>query len=250
MLACHFLAAVAFRQQGIPNSLPLKKWAILGVIGGAAAFDACYAAPLDSEGPGMHAYLLRTRISKSWLFKPPLRGAWTLGLVIAAIAIPTMIRLAMSHGVDDEACTIFSPFVLAVSILCGGRYALAVALGSALACNTILMGTPYSFHVERSEIEGLSTFLGYSLFVILIVHLFRLTAARSLRQAGAGQRESGVVFSLDRGQAWASWYGIDAPVRLGAAEEVVPMMEDFIAQVNVAKRLRDRTRTECAASDS
>lgn len=182
----------------------------------------------------------RTRISKNWLFAPPLRGPWAIAVAIAGIAIPTFIRLSMVPGIDDQACTVFCPFVLAVSILCGWRHALATAVGSAIACNTVLMGAPYRFHVQRSEIEGLSTFLGYSVFLIVVVRLFRLTAARSLRQAGAQERVSGVVFSLDEGQAWASWYGVDAPVRLGPASEVIPMMEDFIAQANVAMRLRDR----------
>jgi hypothetical protein len=186
----------------------------------------------------MHgSFFGQSKISKSWLFQSPLDGRWAFTVSVAAVAIPTVIRLGMSPQIDDQACTIFCPFVLATAILCGWRFALPVAFGSAIACNTILMGTPYRFHVERSEIEGLSTFLAYSGFVILVVALFRLKAARSLRQAGAEERMSGVVFSLDDGQAWASWYGIDAPVRLGPQDEVVQMMEDFIAQVELGKRL-------------
>jgi K+-sensing histidine kinase KdpD len=163
----------------------------------------------------------RTRISKSWLFTPPLQGIWAVAVSVVAVALPTVIRLGMSPLIDDEACTIFCPFVLATSILCGWRYALPVAIGSAISCNTILMGPPYTFHFQRSEIEGLGIFLFYSACVILVVRLFRATARRSLRQAGAQERASGIVFSLDEGQAWASWYGIDAPVRLGPQDEVV-----------------------------
>ena len=134
-------------------------------------------------------FLGRTRISKSWLFSPPLNGTWAVAVAIAGIAIPTIIRLGMSPGIDDQACTIFCPFVLTVSILCGWRYALATAVG-----------TPYAFHFTRPEIEGLSTFLGYSVFMIAVVRLFRGTAARSLRQAGAKEQASGVVLSLDSGQ--------------------------------------------------
>jgi hypothetical protein len=179
----------------------------------------------------------QTRISKSWLFAPPLHGAWAVLVSVVAIALPTIIRLGMSPQIDDQACTIFCPFVLATSILCGWRFALGVAVGSAITCNTILMGAPYTFHFQRSEIEGLGTFLGYSGFVILLVRLFRATAARSLRQAGAVERASGIVFSLDDGQAWASWYGVDAPVRLGSRDEVAHMMKDFIAQVELGKPL-------------
>jgi hypothetical protein len=185
----------------------------------------------------------QTCISKSWLFTPPLRGTWAVAVSVVAVALPTMIQLGISPV--DQACTIFCPFVLATSILCGWRFALPVAFGSAISCNTILMGPPYGFHFERSEIEGLATFLGYSAFVILVVRLFRATAARSLRQAGARERVSGIVFSLDEGQAWASWYGIDAPVRLGPQDEVVQMMEDFIAQVELGKQLKE-SRTAVA----
>ena len=149
----------------------------------------------------------------------------------------------MSPGIDDQACTVFCPFVLATSILCGWRYASVVAVCSAIACNTVLMGAPYRFHFQRAEIEGLGTFLAYSAFMIGIVRLFRATAARSLRQADAKENAKGVVFSLDGGEAWASWYGVDAPVRLGPRDQVVRMMEDFIAQVELGKRL-DRGKSD------
>ena len=101
------------------------------------------------------------------------------------------------------------------------------------------MGTPYAFHFKGFELEGLSIFLLYSTFVILVVELFRLTPEQLLRKAGAEERASGIVFSLDAGQAWASWDGSDAPVRLGPRDEVVRMMEDFIAQVDLGKRFQE-----------
>lgn len=191
----------------------------------------------------MHgSFVGRTRISKSWLFAPPLHGSRAIVISILAIAIPTGIGLGVPSQMENQACTFFCPFVLATSILCGWRHALAVAVGSAMICNSILMGYPYNFRLETSELGVLSVFLGYSAFVIAVVELFRMRAARSLRQAGAEERMSGIVFSLDDGQAWASWYGIDAPVRLGPRDEVVKMMEDFIAQVELGKRLEARAR--------
>ena len=197
----------------------------------------------------MEAHFLgRTRISKNWLFSPPVHGLWAVAIAIAGIALPTFIRLSLLPSINDESCTFFCPFVLTVAILCGWRYALATAVGGAIMCNTVLMGSPYRFHFEKRELEVLLTFLFYSVFIISVVWLFRTTAARSLRQAGAEESASGVVFSLDGGQAWASWYGVDAPVRLGRPEEVVPMMEDFIAQVNLAKRYADRTPSKAVNS--
>lgn len=185
----------------------------------------------------------RSRISSNWLYRPPIDGLGAVAVTVAAIAIPTLIRLVTMPGVRDETCTVFCPFVLLTVLLCGWRYASVAAIGGAIACNTILMGAPYAFHLQRPEIEGLGTFLGYSAFAILIVHLFRATAARSLRQAGAKENAKGVVFSLDGGEAWASWYGVDAPVRLGPRDQVVRMMEDFIAQVELGKRF-DRESPE------
>jgi hypothetical protein len=40
----------------------------------------------------------QTRISKSWLFAPPLHGPWALAVSVFAVALPTVIRLGMSPG--------------------------------------------------------------------------------------------------------------------------------------------------------
>jgi hypothetical protein len=158
----------------------------------------------------------QTRISKSWLFTPPLHGVWAIALIAGAVAAPTLIRLGMPMQMDARACTIFCPFVLATSILCGWRYAIVMAVGSAIVRNA-LMGAKYTYPFTSPEMAAFASFLGYSACVILVVQLFRMTAARSLRQAGAKERVKGIVFSFDEGQAWASWYGIDArasrPVR-------------------------------------
>jgi hypothetical protein len=40
----------------------------------------------------------------------------------------------------------------------------------------------------------------------------------------------GVVFSLDKGEVWASWNGQGIPVRLGSQRRVARMMLDFLAR--------------------
>jgi len=191
--------------------------------------------------PMSNSWTYRNRVSNSWLFTPPLKG-FAAGLFsFFALVIPTTIRLSLHLRIDDEPHTLFSIFVLATVILCGWRYAVAVAIGTAIVCNTVMMGPPYGFHFTPAEMLGLGTCLGYSLFVIAVVQLFRETASRSLRQAGAKESASGIIFSVDEGQAWASWYGVDAPVRLGPKEEVAAMMEDFLAQVELSDRLKQHT---------
>jgi hypothetical protein len=188
------------------------------------------------------SFLGRSRISTSWLFQFPFHGSAAVSITIAAVVIPTVISFSLPTDIMAQACTLLCPFVLLTAILCGWRYALAAALSNALVCNVALMGQPYGLHLDVNAIAIVSTFLAYSAFIIIIVRLFRRTAARSLRQAGAKERSGGIIFSLDGGQAWASWYGIDAPVRLGPPEEVVPMMEDFLAQMKAGERLQASTR--------
>jgi hypothetical protein len=47
----------------------------------------------------------------------------------------------------------------------------------------------------------------------------------------------GIIFSLDKGEVWASWYGHEQPVRLGSRYPVAKMMDDFLKQEQLAKRL-------------
>ena len=178
----------------------------------------------------------RSRISTNWLFAPPLKGRAAWAVTGAALAIPTFLRDTIPPHLMDQGCTTFIPFVLATSILCGWRFATLVALGSVVSCHFIMAGMPLDFHVSRAQVEGYGVFLASSALMIAIIRLFRAAASRSLRQAGAKGNEKGVVFSLDGGEAWASWYGVDAPVRLGPRDQVVNMMEDFIKQVELGKR--------------
>jgi hypothetical protein len=185
----------------------------------------------------------RSRISKNWLFAPPLRGAPAWAVTAAAIAIPSLLRIAIPPHLMDQGCTTYFPFVLMASILCGWRYASLAAIGSVISCHTIMAGTPFELNFSDSQIEGYGIFLAASALMIAVVRLFRAAAGRSLRQAGAKGNERGVVFSLDGGEAWASWYGVDAPVRLGPRDQVVNMMEDFIKQVELGKKFEQNGST-------
>ena len=49
--------------------------------------------------------------------------------------------------------------------------------------------------------------------------------------------EEAIIFSLLDGYILASWPGTDASVRLGRHELVAAMMEDFLAQDALGKRL-------------
>jgi hypothetical protein len=83
----------------------------------------------------------------------------------------------------------------------------------------------------------MSIFLAYCVLVIGLVQVVRKMVATFPRRADPQEESSGIIFSLENGQAWASWTGGDAPVPLGPCDEVAEMMEDFLAQVELGKRL-------------
>ena len=110
-----------------------------------------------------------------------------------------------------------------------------------MACVAVMAGV---FHVPNDHMlmicfqSAASIFLASSAGMIGLVLLARVLVTgviRRDRNDGAG----GVVFSLENDEVWASWYGSEVPMRLGSQQRVEAMMEDFLAQVKVGKRLTD-----------
>ena len=59
-------------------------------------------------------------------------------------------------------------------------------------------------------------------------------------RSGRIEPAGGVIFSLEKGQVWASWNGTELSVRLGSAAAVVAMMRDFMAQMELGERMVER----------
>ena len=57
----------------------------------------------------------------------------------------------------------------------------------------------------------------------------------NLQRRGADEGSGGIVFSVEQGEVWASWYGQGAPLRLGPQRKVARMMEEFLAGAEQAK---------------
>ena len=49
--------------------------------------------------------------------------------------------------------------------------------------------------------------------------------------------ETQVIFSLEDGFVWASFPGTEGAIKLGNSNAVTAMMEDFLAQYAIGKRL-------------
>jgi len=162
----------------------------------------------------------------------PVSGWQALLVAAVAVVVPTAVRAAMSGTVTGCEFTPYLPFVLLGAILLRWWLAGAVALTSVAIMGGFFQGST-TFELP-CFISAVSVFLAASAAMIgvgIIVRLVLDALQKPSRDSG------GLVFSLEKGEVWASWYGQDLPVRLGSQRKVAEMMEDFLAQERVAKRL-------------
>jgi hypothetical protein len=172
-----------------------------------------------------------------WLLTPLVTGRLAFLCGVAAVALPTMVRAAVSGVVTGCEFTPYLPFVLITALALGWWQAGAVALASAAILGGLFFGPTEQYFTSSCFMSGAAIFLASSAMMIGIVVLLRRTIA-AIQKRGAS--DGGVVFSLQDDQVWASWYDQGPPVRLGTEGNVSAMMTDFLAQVELGKRLTGR----------
>jgi len=184
--------------------------------------------------------VIRSALLATTLVTPPLAGPIAVIGSVLALAVPTAF-LSLDQSLPAGACcTTYLPFVILSAVLMGPLYASIVAIGSAGLADALFMGTRYHLFETPMDSFGNTTTLVSSALVIGLVCLFRKVLARQSR-ARTHQSKSGVIFSLEKGVAWASWTGSSNPVNLGPQEEVAKMMRDFLAQLELGRRLANRS---------
>jgi hypothetical protein len=176
---------------------------------------------------------LFARLAK-WLILPPITGKRAIGWSIAAVAVPTLGRALVEGSVTGIAFIPYIPFVLLSAVFLSWKYAAVTAIASAAIADALFVGVPYALVEGPADVFGVVVFLGASLLIIALVQTMRTVVKHHGRPAGA---TDGIIFSEERGQAWASWPGASYYVRLGPQDEVAKMMEDYLAQLELAKRL-------------
>ena len=168
------------------------------------------------------------------LILPPLTGRLALLCAVVAVALPTLVRAAVNGVVTGCEFTPYLPFVLICAILLRWWQAGAVVLASVGILGGLFGGSQP--HDLDCFVSAAGIFLASSAMMIgIAVSVRHLISA--LRNRGADESAGGIVFSLEKGEVWASWYGHGAPAHLGSQRKVSEMMEDFLAQVEVGKRL-------------
>jgi hypothetical protein len=173
-----------------------------------------------------------------WFQAPPATGRLALGCAIIAVALPTMVRAAIDGVVTGCEFTPYLPFVLLSAILLRWWQAGAVALAAVAILGGLFMGPPSEFLASECFLSSAGIFLASSAMMIGVVTLIRAVfGAIQRRDESAG----GIVFSLEKEEVWASWYGSGPPMRLGSQKRVEEMMEDFLAQGELGRRLAGKS---------
>lgn len=173
------------------------------------------------------------------LLAPPASGLRALVYAILLIAIPTAIRLLLDEILGGGyPFIIYMPFLILTGALLSWRYAAIVSALAWLTGDLLFMQPRFSMAFDVPQAIGLIIFATSSFLIIGLAESVRTIVESSLRPARPdGVFSAPVVFSLERGHAWASWYGSNSWVRLGPEEEVAEMMRDFLAQQELGKRL-------------
>lgn len=162
-----------------------------------------------------------------WLREPPLKGWLAIVFGMAAIWLPTIVRAAVNGVITGCEFTPYLPFVLVCAILLRWWQAAIVAMASIAILGGMFQGAMP--HVMACFLPAATIFLGASAAMIGITVLIR-SVVRATERSVLEEPSSGLRFSLDRGEVWASWHGTGRPVRLGTQRNVSETMEDFLAK--------------------
>jgi hypothetical protein len=174
-----------------------------------------------------------------WLEEPRVKAeSWAIVWTVLAVIVPTVVRAGVDEIVMGCESIVYVPSVLLAAIFLGARHAAIVAVASAFVSDWMFMGHEHSLF-ETCDLFGIGIFILASALIIASVELPRQVPKTVLSSAPDGD-PAGIVFSLENGQAWVSWYGGRCPVRLGPKSEVADMMQDFLAQLEVGERLTKR----------
>lgn len=175
------------------------------------------------------------------LLEPSVTGKRAIGLITLCIAIPTLIRAAVDGFVTGCEFSVFLPFVLVAAIFMEWRHAAIVALGSVGLADYLFM-THTAFFSGPCDLYVVGIFLTSSTLIISLVQFIRFRFAGVISTDRSEFASGQVVFSLENNQAWAGWHGHRTMVQLGTKDDVAEMMEDFLAQLELAERLNNPHR--------
>lgn len=170
---------------------------------------------------------------KKWLLLTPQVGKSALIVAVVAIGLPTILQVSLDGTVSGSGLLLYFPFVTLAAILLEWKAATIIMLVSAMLADWLVSGPHHRLLEQPADIFELAMFLSGSTVIILLVHANRTTFAELVGPTS----KTGVFFSLEKDQAWASWPEAGFHLRLGPQDEVASMMRDFLAQCELSERL-------------
>lgn len=177
---------------------------------------------------------------RKWLVTTPIAGKPALWFAVAAVGLPTLYRMSLDGIVMGIGYCPYLPFVLFSAVLLGWRQAAVIALISVAVVDVLFVGQRFQLFEGPTDMLGDLGFLVASALIIALVQAIRTAFEDLVGPTVAG----GVIFSLKDGQAWASWPTAGYHLRLGPQDDVAEMMKDFVAQVELGKRLNRKSQTD------
>jgi hypothetical protein len=113
------------------------------------------------------------------LQRPPLSGAGAGAIGLLAVALPTLIRLAVDGAVSRTIFSAYLPFVLLSAVLLPARAVIAVVLCSAIVADFLFMNPYFSLAVGAEDMFAIGLFLVTSGMVIIGIRSVRRLAKQS-----------------------------------------------------------------------
>jgi len=144
----------------------------------------------------------------------------------------------MNETVSGCEFTPYLPFVFLSAFLLRWWQAAGVAIASAAIVELLCKCPMAKSFTSHCFLTSAGIFLASSAVMIVAATILR-RAIDALQGRGEDESAGGIIFSLEKGVVWASWYGQGAPIQLGSSRRVSEMMKDFLAQEELARRLND-----------
>src|SRR5690348_9836623 len=139
---------------------------------------------------------------KGWLEKPLITGRHAFVCSIAALVIPTMIRCTVDSEISGVAFSPYIPFVLLTAVLLGWKYATGVALASAIIADLLFIDPRFEPLAGPTDAFGILIFLVSAALIIFVMQAARLAIGTQRTPVLCGNARTGLIFSLEKGQAW------------------------------------------------
>ena len=183
-------------------------------------------------------------IVRKWLSATPLTGLPMLLCVLASLIAPTLMGLSVDGAIEGSGFTPYLPFVLLAALVLRWQISAVLVAASASLGDFFFVGARHELLETPSDIFGIFAFAAAAALAIGLAHAFRKAVADPTWLNGSNEASKGIVFSQQGGQVYASWYGGRSFVPMGPEADVAKMMQDFLAQRDVGKRLANRSSGE------